>query len=601
VKLGPQPVNDWQMNSFERAEYNELQGHLIYARNDYRKLLESSPNDVRALKGLGRMQAILSQFAEAQTNLTAALKLSPQDAEARYYLGVALAGSGDDAGARREWAQVGGDQTLGPMAAVEDAAALARSGDWKSALAALRASKSQLTSSLVALAALARNTEAADAGTLLARALAQDPADSAARFEQSLQGADATDLWDHLGHDAERVLEIADLYMHWGLYRDAELVLQRSYPSFPETELEPGAVPPGSSPLISYYLGYCEELQKHDPADYFRGGSQMPVTYVFPNRAGSRPVLEAAVRANGEDANAHYLLGLWFLNAGLTEEGGREVQAAQKLRPTIGEARALLSAMKLSMVAPPKETPAPRTSSPRTPAPRPATNAETKAPAVPASPGNTPVEIAATALMAAAEGDLARARGYFTAANFPAEKQDDAVREAYIELELQRLLGLAAAGKCQEVERLLTDIGGFDKNLPFTFHSFNNMMKGPRFQYFLGQAESVCDEKAAYKRWDKVAHMKAEMTSPDFAYPFFAATRIMAASSTSASLENVQRYLQTARAGERGVLLYNQGLLLVLAGKRRDAMDCFRNGDRASQTGMLHYLNTLALRTLEKQ
>jgi hypothetical protein len=151
------------------------------------------------------------------------------------------------------------------MAAVEDAGALARSGDLKGALAALRTSNSQLTSSLVALAALARNVGAADAGTLIARALAQDPTDSAARFEQSLQGADAGDLWEHLGHDAERVIEIADLYMHWGLYRDAEPVLQRSYPSFPASELEPGVVPPGSSPLIAYYLGYCEERQKGDP------------------------------------------------------------------------------------------------------------------------------------------------------------------------------------------------------------------------------------------------------------------------------------------------------------------------------------------------
>ncbi|HJZ95033.1 MAG TPA: DUF5107 domain-containing protein, partial [Candidatus Solibacter sp.] len=329
VKLGPQPVNDWRVNSFERAEYNELQGNLLYACNDYRKLLETSPNDVRALKGLGRTQAILSQFAQAQTNLTAALKLAPQDAEAHYYLGVALAGSGDDAGARREWALARADKTLGPMAEVEDAAALARSGDLKGALTALRTSNPEGTSSLVALAALARNTEAADTGALIARALAQDPTDSAARFEQSSQGADAGDLWDHLGHDAERALDIADFYMHWGLYRDAESVLQRSYPSFPKSELEPGAVPPGSSSLIAYYLGYCEELQKHDSADYFRGGSQMPVTYVFPSRASGRPVLEAAVRANPDDANAHYMLGLWLLNTGMTEEGGRELQAAQ--------------------------------------------------------------------------------------------------------------------------------------------------------------------------------------------------------------------------------------------------------------------------------
>ena len=50
--------------------------------------------------------------------------------------------------------------------------------------------------------------------------------------------------------------------------------------------------------------------------------------------------------------------------------------------------------------------------------------------------------------IAAASGDATGALRYFTAANFPGEKQDDAVREAYLEVRLQRLLAAASARQC---------------------------------------------------------------------------------------------------------------------------------------------------------
>jgi tetratricopeptide (TPR) repeat protein len=592
VKLGPQPQTDWNALSFERAEYNELQGYLTYARNDYHKLLENPANGVRALKGAGRTEVILNRFEEAQTHLAAALKAAPQDAEAHYYLGLALAAGGDDAGARREWGQARSEKAIGSMAALEDAAAVSRSGDLKGALAALRTQRSPLTTAAMIEAALARNLSETDAPKIGSRALALDPANSAARYEESLLGGDAGDLWDHLGADAERVLEIADLYMHWGLYRDAESLLVRSYPSMPESNMEPGAVPPGSDPLVAYYAGYCRERQKLDGSDYFRGGSQLPVTYVFPHRASSRSVLEAAIRANADDSAAHYLLGLWFLDAGMMDEGGRELQTAQKVLPSLREARALLAAMKLPVAPEPKTEPA-RTSG-STPNRAPSSKSPSAKNKAPAPTGSPPAEIAAAALMAAAEGDLGRARGYFTAANFPAEKQDESVREAYIELELLGLLGLAGEKKCREVEQLLTNIGAYDKNLPFTFHPFNSLMKGARFQYYMAEAESACDEKEARKMFEKVSRMRADLSSTDFAYPILAAARVMAPSKAGAALEAIQRYLQTATGPVRGVLSYNQGLLMLLAGKRRDALDCFHSGEKTSPPGFVRYLNVLA-------
>jgi Flp pilus assembly protein TadD len=360
VKLGAQPQMDRSALSFGRAEYHELQGNLISAAEDDHKLLASAPNEPRALKAAGRIDVILSRFEEAMTHLALAVQAAPQDAEAHYYLGLALAARGDDADARREWAAAPNDKTVGSMAALQEAAAIARSGDLKAALAALRAARSPLSTATVAEAALARHLGEADTPKIVARALAGDPTDSAARYEESLLEADPGDLWEHLGADAEPVLDIADFYLHWGLNNDAEALLQRSYPEPQEGAIEPGAVTPGNDPLIAYYLGYIRDRAKQDAADYFRGGSQLPATYVFPHRASSRDVLEAAIRTNANDAGAHYLLGLWFLNAGMNEEGGRELQTAQKLRPTLQEARTLLATMRLPVAPAPKETPATR-------------------------------------------------------------------------------------------------------------------------------------------------------------------------------------------------------------------------------------------------
>jgi Flp pilus assembly protein TadD/histidinol phosphatase-like PHP family hydrolase len=596
VRLGPQPQVDWSALTFDRATYNDLQGNLFFSANDYHKLLDRAPNDLRALKGAGRMDVTLNRFEEAQTHLADAVKLAPQDGEAHYYLGLALAGRGSDADARREWAQARGDATFGQMAALEDAAAIARSGDLTAAIAAIRAARSRLTIAVVAEAALARNLSEPQTPEIVARARALDPTNSAARVEEALAGMDAGDLWDHLAADSSRVLAIADLYLHWGLYRDAEALLTRSYPSVPPEALEPGAVPPANDPLVAYYAGYCRERQKQEGTDYFRGGSQRPVAYVFPSLPSSRAVLESAIRASADDANAHYLLGLWLLHSGLTAEAGRELQAGQKLQPTLREARVLLASMKLPVASEPR-TPArtPKTDPEKLPARKPA------APVAPLAPPSSPAEIAMAALVTLADGDLGRARGYFTATNFPAEKQEDAVREAYIELELQRLLSLAAEKKCKEVESLLANIGAYDKNLPFTFQPFNSLMKGARFQYYLADAESVCDEKEARKMWEKVSKMKPEMASTDFVYPILAATQLSAPSRASAALDAVQRALQTTSGPLRGVLAYHHGLLLELAGRRRDAIDAFHAGEKASPPGMTRYLNTLALRVAQQQ
>ena len=262
---------------------------------------------------------------------------------------------------------------------------------------------------------------------------------------------------------------------------------------------------------------------------------------------------------------------------------GQNPSGSQKAPPTLAEVRARPA---------PKDEP---NASPR------AARASSTVPEVPASIASSPAGIAASALIAAASGDVAGARRRFTRENFPADKQEDAVREAYIEVELQRLLTLTAQGQCQNAGQLLTTIGAEDKSLPFTLHPFHDLMKGARFQYLLGEAEAVCvDDKAAKKRFERVAKMKADPASADFAYPYLAAVRIQSKVDVSNFLTSFPVWLQTAPPASRPALLYNHGMLLLLAGRKREAMDSFLLGQRAAPPGMLQYLNALALRNAER-
>jgi len=129
-----------------------------------------------------------------------------------------------------------------------------------------------------------------------------------------------------------------------------------------------------------------------------------------------------------------------------------------------------------------------------------------------AAAANSPRDIAAMALRIAASGDVGGAMSYFTPAKFPQEKQEAAVREAYIELRLRRLVAMAAAGQCPAAIQGLGNLEAEDKTLPFTFSGFGSFTKGVRFQYWLGVVEFACvDESAARKRWERLAKANPEM------------------------------------------------------------------------------------------
>jgi hypothetical protein len=305
-----------------------------------------------------------------------------------------------------------------------------------------------------ALARWAGNRAAAAAA--IARAAALDPTDPIARFEQVRQGVADPGLWTHLAADPERVLDVADAYLGWGLDRDAAIVLGYRYPPVPANQREPGAVMPQDHALVVYYRGYVHQRLDRYAAEDFRLASTLPLTYVFPYRASSPAVLRAALAANPADAGAHRLLGLWLLYTGNRAEGERELAAG---------------------------TPAPASKAPAPTPKAPATRS-----AAPPAPPETEAQPAA--------------------------------------------------------------------------------LSGARAEYFAALAEwQRGDSKAASRRWESVAKMRAEIDSRDYVYPLLALAALGRPFDAVSPFLNLRRVLESASGERRAVLEYNESLLLALQGK----------------------------------
>jgi hypothetical protein len=405
--------------------------------------------------------------------------------------------------------------------------------------------------------------------------------DTMERYERVRQGGEDAALWTSLAAEPERILEMADVYLQWGLLRDAlELVAHRC--------------PAGSSatvhPLVAYYRAYLRDRLDYPyyAAQDLRAASALPAKNISPRGPGTAIVLRSAIQRDPMDASARYLLATLHHNEGRDAEARDELKAVLKLRPGQPDASALLT----KLGPDPSPARAPR-----------AAPVSSGAPTSSAAPGNSPREIAAQALLAAASGDIDGAFRYFTATNFPKEKQEDAVREAYFELRVQRLVNAAVAHQCTGVDQGITHIGDDDASLPFTFGGFGGFMKSVRFQYLLALMEFSCvDENAARKRWEKLAKATPGMSSPDYAYAMLALNRISSDDGhgkARVALNFLRRQLDTAPPASKGAMLFNQGQLQLILGRKDEALASFRAGAEAGPPGMIEYLNRDSIRTID--
>ena len=306
----------------------------------------------RAQKAAGRLYAGLLRFAEAKKYLEAVHARDTSDAEVSYYLGIAYDELGETRAARRAF------EAAHLMPEFKAAAAL-RLGELSARASDLIRAESHLQEALRAAPDDLRTAEElAAVRRALAKPAAPDFAQEwLARFPQSYflrEQLSSPDL-NHLADDADRVLNVAALYMRLGMYQAALKVLSRAYPAAVPDETEPGVLPPQLHPLVAYFHAYCMEKLGQPAAAAFRAAGKLSTAYVFPSSAQELDVLQAALRENPEDGTAHYLLGTLYFSRGLTDMALAEWNAARKFAPGLPVLHASLGRVLLQVKNSPEQ------------------------------------------------------------------------------------------------------------------------------------------------------------------------------------------------------------------------------------------------------
>ncbi|MGI8743877.1 MAG: DUF5107 domain-containing protein [Bryobacteraceae bacterium] len=606
VKLGDQPAYQvppsekrTEAQALEIGSSEERQGTLLAARATYQAAIRISPDSAALNKATGRLLVTLLQYEESKWFLS---KAAP-DPEARFYLGVAYARTGDDAKARIEFEAARADKTVGAAAVVELAFLLARGGDAKSAIALLPSESATPGTGGLQVALLRHLGDSGQAAKRLEYWLARDPADSLLQFEHVKQGDSGHALWRHLAASPERVLDAAAYYMDAGLYSDAVNLLAYNYPPADPLETEPGSVLPQEDPLVSYYRGYCRQKAGANGKPDFALAAQQSTLYVFPHRPQSFAVLDAALKANPSDAAAHFLLGCLQMSTGVPTLAFNEWQQAYKLNARFPTLHALLGRVLLDVKKDPtaalkvfREGMAidPRNAIVQDDVRKALTGAVVapKSPEKqPASARLGPAEMASLALSMIESGRIQEAADVFNEKNFPNEKQSQVVREAFVEVRVATLFAAAKAKRCDVALLGIEAIGDEDKAVPFTMYGFGAILKTARLQYAFAQLESLCGEaKAARKRWSKLAKLAGREPSLDFVYGHLAAAKL------GEDKQNLEKTLQQLKQTNSPELTYAKGLLQQAMGRQKEAQASFQ--DAAKHAGDNILLRHLAQSTL---
>ena len=89
------------------------------------------------------------------------------------------------------------------------------------------------------------------------------------------------------------------------------------------------------SARCGHYWAFIGHSLGRGGADAYRRASALPATYVFPNRASSYAVLDAALAANPDDGTARLLRGSLYLSSGLVSEAIADWERARSVAPDL--------------------------------------------------------------------------------------------------------------------------------------------------------------------------------------------------------------------------------------------------------------------------
>jgi tetratricopeptide (TPR) repeat protein len=620
IQTGPQPAHEFpepdQRSAGDFLEIgvdHELNGRNLDAWETYGEGLLRFRDSFALHKAAGRLAVTLLRYEEAIEHLRFAQRRRSNDPDIHYYLGLALAASGETSQAQTEFEHAHVFREYRAAARLELAFLAAEQRDYAMALdwtrRALAESPDAIRLGVAEVALLRKLGRTKEAQERQVHWLQFDPASSALRFEATLSGASDDALWSHLAADPERVLDLTSLYINLGMVDTAAELLEHHYPAVEAAWSEPGTVLPQQHPLIAYYLAYCRErLGRPDAADHYRDASGKSTLYVFPNRAGTLPVLRAALTANSSDATAHFLLGNLWMSGGLTERAIEEWQKARALQAAIPTLHRNLGYGLLFFENNPQEASAVLREGlgvdPSNVAlylgldqalavlQRPASERALALAKFP-DPRNMPTSLVyARALALAEAGQFAEAQQLFRGRFFAMEELGTGVGQVYLEVELMRASALTRAGKRDEARALMQSIGQAPAGMPFPSDSLSPLLNEPRYQFAAGEIYAALgDRDQARQHWQKATGGQPT------AFALLAAKRL---NPDDQSWRGRAESALQRTGGQAGLAYFTRGALLRELGRTSEAEAEFRSAVLAPDRGLSQLLGRQGLASLRQ-
>lgn len=627
IAVGPQAEVPRAADALEAGRKLELVGRRLQALDVYRSALRNDSTSRGLLAAAGRLATSLG-WAEARVEgadplawLEPALAADPASPELRYYAGLARAARGDARSARADFEGAARFRAWRAPSLVQLARLLARARDWPAANSAIHAAAAAAPDSALAAAlaaAVARlSGRPAEARASADKARRLDPSGSLARYEATRLGAEDPDLWRHLAGDPARILDLVDQYLALGALDDARALLTRSYPDDPGASREPGVAAPASHPLVAYYRGYVRERMGESGRDDYARAAGLPLTWVFPNRASTYPVLRAVLAAAPDDHTARFLLGALYLSDGLADEAIAEWQRVRADRPGIPTLHRSLGLALLvgrdderaarevlveglahdpanvelyhaldgalsALGSPASERLAVLTRFPRSPLP--------------------PSLVFARALTHAEAGEHDAAEALLRESFLPREEGGTSARAVYLHVRLQRADALAARGDCPGALGVIDTIAHEVAGLPFTRGGLADLAGGPVPQWGMAEIERACGSRGrSDQRFERLAQAGERAGALRLAVAD-AARRRLGRPPDAAWRQRLARALDQAAASREagdatGLSDWVEGLLLRAAGREDEARAAWRRVFRRPDRNLSYSLARVVLRT----
>jgi tetratricopeptide (TPR) repeat protein len=390
-------------------------------------------------------------------------------------------------------------------------------------------------------------------------------------------------------------------------------VLSRDYPSPEADQSEPGAVIPQQNPLVVYFRGYCREKLGVSGANDYLQASRLSTVNIFPNTIEDQQALKAAIRANENDATAHYLLGTWYFARERTGEAISEWQRARKLNPQIPVLEASLGLALLHM----KRDFAGALSVFAEGIKNDSSNVvnysgSISAMAVLGKPAAERVKalelypdlsrmptslVYELALNRAEEGNYNGAIDLFRNRFFGSEEGGTNVRQVWVEVKLQQAIGLARTGHCDEALATAKILGSPVPGLAFTQDGLKPLLNSARTNYLLGEVSSTCGQKEEADRRYRPSAQATETSDVVWAW---ASAKKLGNYDPSLWRERLSAALLQAESNaiasvNQGRWLYSVGVLQMALGHEAQGKASLRESLLLPDNRMSYHLSRLAM------